>query len=76
MEPAKALASYGLDSSGAVEIRGWMRMELGAELMTLGVANAKFLAALRERVAELILVVGGLGVEEQDAQKGYPFASL
>ncbi len=58
MEPAKALASYGLDSLGAVEIRGWMRMGLGAELMTLGVANAKSLAALCERVAELISVGG------------------
>ena len=54
MEPTKALASYGLDSLGAVEIRNWIRIELGAELTTLEVTHAKSLSSLCERVAELI----------------------
>ncbi|KAB8221409.1 KR domain-containing protein [Aspergillus novoparasiticus] len=34
MEPAKSMMAYGLDSLAAVELRNWVRSELGAELTT------------------------------------------
>ena len=46
MEPAKPLASYGLDSLAAVEFRNWARMDLGAELTTLEITGASSLVAL------------------------------
>ena len=46
MEPAKPLSSYGLDSLAAVELRNWVRVELGAELTTLDITNAASLTAL------------------------------
>ena len=55
LEPTKALASYGLDSLGAVEIRNWVRLELGVELTTLEVANAKSVFSLCERIVEVML---------------------
>ena len=55
MEATKALASYGLDSLGAVEVRNWVRLELGTELTTLEVANAKSLSSLCERITETML---------------------
>ncbi|GME30251.1 polyketide synthase 2 [Neofusicoccum parvum] len=49
-EPAKALSSYGLDSLAAVELRNWLRKELGADLTTLDITNAKSLLTLCEKV--------------------------
>lgn len=43
MEPTKALASYGIDSLGAVETRNWIQIKLGADLTTLEVTNVKSL---------------------------------
>jgi hypothetical protein len=56
MEPAKPLASYGLDSLAAVEFRNWARMELGAELTTLEIMGATSLFALGERIIAKIKV--------------------
>lgn len=50
MEPAKSLASYGMDSLAAVEFRNWVRMEMGAELTTLEITNAASLFALGEKI--------------------------
>ncbi|KAI9651886.1 MAG: Type I Iterative PKS [Alyxoria varia] len=50
MEPAKPLSAYGLDSLSAVELRNWVRLEVGAELTTLEVTGAGTLTALGERV--------------------------
>jgi NAD(P)-dependent dehydrogenase (short-subunit alcohol dehydrogenase family)/acyl carrier protein len=50
MEPAKSLSSYGLDSLSAVEFRNWVRVELGADLSTLEITNAKSLFVLCERI--------------------------
>ena len=50
MEPAKSLASYGLDSLAAVEFRNWVRMELGAEVSTLDITNASSLISLAEKI--------------------------
>jgi len=56
MEPAKPLASYGLDSLAAVEFRNWARLELGAELTTLEIMGATSLFALGERIIAKIKV--------------------
>lgn len=50
MEPAKSLASYGLDSLAAVEFRNWARLELGAELTTLDITSATSLFSLCEKI--------------------------
>lgn len=50
IEEGKPLASYGLDSLAAVEIRNWVRMTLGAELTTLEIVNAASLVALAEKI--------------------------
>ncbi|KAM0133546.1 hypothetical protein ACHAO1_006203 [Botrytis cinerea] len=50
METAKPLISYGLDSLAAVELRNWIRIELGAELTTLDITNASSLNALCEKL--------------------------
>ncbi|KAI9742768.1 MAG: hypothetical protein M1818_003497 [Claussenomyces sp. TS43310] len=63
MEPAKPLASYGLDSLAAVEFRNWLRAEIGAELSTLEITGATSLFALCEKIvakiAPVSAVVGG-----------------
>lgn len=50
IEPGKPLIAYGLDSLSAVELRGWVRAKLGAELSTLDITNARSLVALCEKV--------------------------
>ncbi|KAH7030236.1 polyketide synthase module [Macrophomina phaseolina] len=50
LEPGKPLSVYGLDSLSAVEIRNWIRMELGAEVTTLEIVGAASLVALGEKV--------------------------
>ena len=50
MEPAKPLASYGMDSLAAVELRNWVRMEMGVEVSTLEITNAASLLALCEKI--------------------------
>ncbi|KAK4223155.1 hypothetical protein QBC38DRAFT_58577 [Podospora fimiseda] len=50
MEPGKPLMAYGLDSLSAVELRGWVRQKLGAELSTLDITNASSLIALADKL--------------------------
>ena len=50
VEEGKPLLAYGLDSLSAVELRGWVRQQLGAELSTLDITNAGSLLALCEKV--------------------------
>lgn len=50
MDPTKALSGYGLDSLAAVEFRNWVRLDLGAEVTTLEIINAKTLSALCESI--------------------------
>lgn len=57
MEPAKPLSSYGLDSLAAVELRNWLRMELGAEVTVLDITNAKSLISLCEKIAKKIVII-------------------
>ena len=50
MEPSKSLSTYGLDSLSAVELRNWIRMELGVEITVLEITSASSLTALCEKV--------------------------
>ncbi|KAI1191972.1 hypothetical protein F5B17DRAFT_425999 [Nemania serpens] len=54
VEPGKPLQAYGLDSLSAVELRGWIRTKLGAELSTLDITNARSLYALCEKVITML----------------------
>lgn len=54
-DPDRPLMAYGLDSLSAVELRGWVRQKLGAELSTLDITNASSLMALSERLVSRLL---------------------
>ncbi|KAK4113196.1 hypothetical protein N656DRAFT_730717 [Canariomyces notabilis] len=58
MEPGKPLMAYGLDSLSAVELRGWVRQKLGAELSTLDITNASSLIALCEKLVGKLVSPG------------------
>ncbi|KAI0967881.1 hypothetical protein F4678DRAFT_465144 [Xylaria arbuscula] len=60
VEPGKPLAAYGLDSLSAVELRGWARTKLGAELSTLDITNASSIVSLCEKIVDKVLVGGTL----------------
>ncbi len=54
MEPADSLSTYVLDSLSAVEVRNYIRKELGAEFMTLYITNANSLISLcKENIAKM-----------------------
>jgi aryl carrier-like protein len=50
IDPGKPLVAYGLDSLSAVELRGWIRMNLGVELSTLDIMNASSLIILSDKL--------------------------
>jgi NAD(P)-dependent dehydrogenase (short-subunit alcohol dehydrogenase family)/aryl carrier-like protein len=52
LEPQRPLASYGIDSLVAVELRNWARRELGIEVSGVEVVGAKTLLALCEGMVE------------------------
>ncbi|KAI1762472.1 putative polyketide synthase [Hypoxylon sp. FL1150] len=52
LEASRPLASYGIDSLIAVELRNWARSELGIELSALEVAGAKTLESLCESMVK------------------------
>ncbi|MCJ1399718.1 hypothetical protein MMC11_002920 [Xylographa trunciseda] len=54
MEPAKSLAAYGLDSLSAVEVRNWIRTEMGAAITLLEIVNASSLQVLCEKIVAKI----------------------
>lgn len=57
MEPGKPLMAYGLDSLSAVELRGWVRQKLNAELSTLDITNASSLLALCDKLVSKLPVL-------------------
>ena len=50
VEPGKSLAVYGMDSLAAVDLRNWIRTQLGAEITTLEILNATSLLTLCEKI--------------------------
>lgn len=50
MDTARPLSVYGIDSLSAVEVRNWVRGELGALVTTLDILNASSLVALCEKI--------------------------
>lgn len=50
IEPGKPLMAYGLDSLSAVELRGWIRSKLGAELSTLDITNARSMVEMCDKL--------------------------
>ncbi|KAI1178918.1 PKSKA1 [Nemania sp. FL0916] len=54
MDPERPLAVYGIDSLSAVEIRNWVRSELGALVTTLDIMNAMSLRAFCQKIVNKI----------------------
>lgn len=54
MDAGLPLSVYGIDSLAAVEMRNWLRVELGALVTTLDIMNAPSLIALCEKVVDKI----------------------
>lgn len=50
MDPARSLSVYGIDSLSAVEVRNWVRAQLGAFVTTLDIMNAASLTAFCEKI--------------------------
>lgn len=50
MDPARPLAVYGIDSLAAVEVRNWVRAELGALVTTVDIMNASSLLSFCEKI--------------------------
>ncbi|OLN87132.1 Lovastatin diketide synthase LovF 17 [Colletotrichum chlorophyti] len=50
MDPARPLSVYGIDSLAAVEVRNWVRTELGALVTTLDIMNAASLTTFSGKV--------------------------
>ncbi|RYP61239.1 hypothetical protein DL771_010199 [Monosporascus sp. 5C6A] len=55
MDPARPLAVHGIDSLAAVEVRNWIRAELGAVVTTLDIMNAPSLVSLCEKVVAKVM---------------------
>lgn len=56
IEPSKPLSGYGIDSLVAVEFRNWVQLQLGVDVTTIEVINAKTLKTLCERIISKITV--------------------
>lgn len=54
MDPARPLSVYGIDSFSAVEVRNWVRADLGAMVTTLDILNASSLAAFCQKIVSKI----------------------
>ncbi|KAM7207245.1 hypothetical protein V8F20_002511 [Naviculisporaceae sp. PSN 640] len=55
MDPARPLSVYGIDSLAAVEVRNWVRKELGALVTTVDIMNASSLLAFCEKIVSKIV---------------------
>ena len=49
IEAGKSLSSYGLDSLSCIELRNWIRMELGVDVKVVEITNASSLTVLGEK---------------------------
>ncbi|KAK1964571.1 PKSKA1 [Colletotrichum sublineola] len=59
MDPARPLSVYGIDSLAAVEVRNWVRTELGALVTTLDIMNAASLTTFSEKVIAKLATKAG-----------------
>lgn len=50
METGRPISAYGIDSLAAIEVRNWIRGELGVLLTTLDIINASSLVSLCEKI--------------------------
>ncbi|THC91949.1 hypothetical protein EYZ11_008604 [Aspergillus tanneri] len=50
IEPERPLSVYGLDSLSTVELRNWVKAQMGAELTTFDIVHANSLIMLAERL--------------------------
>ncbi|KAH6685860.1 hypothetical protein F5X68DRAFT_276598 [Plectosphaerella plurivora] len=57
LEPSRPLASYGIDSLVAVELRNWVRSELSVEISVVEVVGAKTLVSLCEVILKKLQVL-------------------
>ncbi|CAI7593555.1 unnamed protein product [Penicillium palitans] len=55
IDTGRPLSVYGIDSLAAVEVRNWLRVELGALVTTLDILNASSLIALCEKVVAKVV---------------------
>lgn len=55
MDPACPLVVYGIDSLAAVEIRNWVRKELGALVTTVDIMNASSLTSFCEKIVAKVV---------------------
>ncbi|TDZ40460.1 Highly reducing polyketide synthase [Colletotrichum spinosum] len=55
MDPARPLSVYGIDSLAAVEVRNWVRNELGALVTTVDIENASSLLSFCEKIVSKIV---------------------
>ncbi|ROT38157.1 hypothetical protein SODALDRAFT_360496 [Sodiomyces alkalinus F11] len=69
MDPARPLAVYGIDSLTAVEVRNWVRAELGALVTTLDIMNAASLTAFCEKIIAKLTAGGRGALEINDENK-------
>ncbi|THC92577.1 hypothetical protein EYZ11_007940 [Aspergillus tanneri] len=59
MDPARPFSVYGIDSLSAVEVRNWVRGELGALVTTLDIMNASSLTSFCEKIVSKIVAGDG-----------------
>jgi hypothetical protein len=55
IDPARPFSVYGIDSLSAVEVRNWVRAELGALVTTLDIMNASSLTSFCEKIVTKLL---------------------
>lgn len=61
MDAARPFSVYGIDSLSAVEVRNWVRADLGAMVTTLDILNASSLSAFCQKIVSKIEACGKLG---------------
>jgi aryl carrier-like protein len=54
LDPAKSLASYGLDSLSAMQFRNWVQVTLGVEISTVDITSAPSLHGLTQNFVDRV----------------------
>jgi len=57
MDPERPISIYGTDSLAAVEVRNWVRTELGCLVTTLDIMNARSLKLFCEKILSKLLAL-------------------